>query len=257
VGFADWTGLAAATFVAAGVQGASGFGFAVLAAPLYLLFVEPARAVQLIILMTTALSAVVLRGLRRAIAPLLLLRLMLGCLAGLPLGLFGFAFGDPRAVRTIIGAMILAFALLLALARRSIRRRGSGLFGMTPGRDLAAGVVSGVATALVGMSGPPVLIYLMLAGTPLGMLRATLLAFFALCYAATATVHAATVGIPPPTWAAAAILLPFAFLGGLAGRRLGDRLGENVLAALAIGLLTMAGIYTLAAAAGFAPGRSG
>jgi uncharacterized protein len=254
VNYPEWSGLAATTFVAAMVQGASGFGFAVLAAPLYLLFVAPTRAIQLIILLTTVLSAVALRGLGRAVAPRLLLRLMLGSLAGLPLGLVGFAYCNAHVVRLVVGTTILVFALLLVLARRSRWRGRPMLFGMTPGRDLAVGVVSGIATALVGMSGPPVLIYLLLAGTPVRTLRATLLAFFALCYAATVLFHAATIGIPARTGFAAAILLPFAFLGGLVGRRLGDRLGENVFALLAIGLLTTAGIYTFSAALGFVPG---
>jgi uncharacterized protein len=248
---ADWGGLVTATFVAAAVQGASGFGFAVLATPFFLLFIDPAGAVQIVILLTTVLSAAVLKGLDCSGTPRLLLRLMLGCAAGLPVGIAGFAFANARAVRLVVGATILAFALLLAPLRRPGR---PVLVGMSPGRDMAAGAVSGVATALVGMSGPPVLIYLILAAAPVRMVRATLLAFFALSYAATALFHAATVGIPAPTWLAAAFLLPFVFLGGLVGRRLGDRLGENAFALLAIGLLMTAGIYTLSAALGFTIG---
>jgi uncharacterized membrane protein YfcA len=126
---------------------------------------------------------------------------------------------------------------------------------MSPGRDLAAGMVSGVATALVGMSGPPVLIYLLLAGAPPRTVRATLLSFFALCYAATLAAHVAVIGVPAPTWLAAGILIPFAFLGGLVGRPLGDRLGAEAFAVLAIALLAATGLYTLAAAAGLAGAR--
>jgi len=74
--------------------------------------------------------------------------------------------------------------------------------------------------------------------------RATLLAFFALTYGVTLASHAATIGIPAPTWLAAGILLPFAFLGGLAGRPIGDRLGAEAFAMLAIALLAVAGTYT-------------
>jgi uncharacterized protein len=155
----------------------------------------------------------------------------------------------------VIGATILVFAMLLAVARWPIWRGRRMVLGMSPGRDLMVGVVSGVATALVGMSGPPVLIYLMLAGTSVRMVRATLLAFFALCYTVTVLFHSATVGIPGRTWLAAAILLPFVFFGGLAGRRLGDRLGESAFAMLAIGLLMAAGIYTLSVALGWAPAK--
>ena len=131
------------------------------------------------------------------------------------------------------------------------RRRGGQPwtpFGRTQARDLAAGAVAGVATAVVGMAGPPVLIYLLLAGTAAQTVRATLLAFFALSYGATVASHAATVGIPGPTWAVAGILAPFALLGGVAGRPIGDRLGSEGFSILAIGLLTLAGPYTLAAA---------
>jgi len=109
-------------------------------------------------------------------------------------------------------------------------------------------MVAGIATAMVGMAGPPVLIYLLLVRTAAQTVRATLLAFFALSYAATLVSHAATIGIPGPTWAAAGILAPFALIGGLAGRPIGDRLGTEGFARLAIALLTVAGLYTTAAA---------
>ena len=56
---------------------------------------------------------------------------------------------------------------------------------MRPGPKVATGAVSGIATALVGMAGPPVLIYLLLAGAPPRAVRATLLSFFALAYTVT------------------------------------------------------------------------
>src|SRR5271167_1594698 len=250
----DWAALAAVTFAAAVLQAVGGFGFAVVAAPLFLLFVEPARAIQLVIIVTAALSIVVLPGLSRAIVPRLLLRLTGGSLFGLPLGLLAFRHSDPRLVRMTAGATVLAFAAVIAAMRLGRRGGKRPPPAMTPGRDLAAGTVSGVATALVGMSGPPVLIYLILAETPPRTVRATLLAFFALIYSATLAAHAATIGVPAPTWMAAAILIPFALIGGLLGRPLGDRLGADAFAIFAIGLLAATGLYTLTAAA-FAGGR--
>jgi uncharacterized membrane protein YfcA len=143
VNLLDWAGLAATTAGAALLYTLTGFGFAVLAAPLFLLFADPPRAIQLVIIISTALSFVALPGLWRAIAPGLMLRLGLGSLA-------------------------------------------------------------------------------------------------------------VTVGIPTGTWLSARILIPFAFLGALAGRPLGDRVGADAFAILAILLLTAAGLCTLAAAAAMA-----
>jgi uncharacterized protein len=244
--------LAATTFASALLYAISGFGFAVLAAPLFLLFLDPARAIQLVIIISTALSIIVLRGLLPAIAPWLLLRLALGSLVGLPLGLVAFRYADPILVRAAAGAIIFGFAIVMAVSRRRSGQPAQGkhwtAFAMSPGLDLAAGAVSGIAGALVGQPGPPVLIYLLLAGAAARTVRATLLAFFALLYGVTLASHAATIGIPAPTWLAAGTLIPFAFLGGLAGRPIGDRLGAEAFAMLAIGLLAVAGAYTLGAA---------
>ena len=116
--------------------------------------------------------------------------------------------------------------------------------------------MSGVAAALVGMAGPPVLIYLLLAGAASQVIRATLLAFFALVYAVTLAAHAATIGVPVHTWLTSGILLPFALVGGLVGRPLGDRLGTAAFTMLAIGLLIFAGLFTLAQSSGlYSTGR--
>jgi uncharacterized membrane protein YfcA len=93
-----------------------------------------------------------------------------------------------------------------------------------------------------------VLIYLLLAGAGARTVRATLLSFFALSYGARLISHAATIGIPATTWIVAGILVPFALLGGFAGRPIGDRLGAEAFAILAAALLAAAGLYTLGAA---------
>ena len=172
---ADWAGLAATSFAAALLQAANGFGFAVLATPFFLLFAEPGHAVQLVIIITLALSVVVLPGLHRAVHKPLLLRLALGSLVGLPPGLLAFDAADPVLVRAAAGIVILVFTAVLAA--NHLRRRGA-VFALHPGGDLVTGAVSGFATALVGMAGPPVLIYLMLAGATPRAVRATLLNFF-------------------------------------------------------------------------------
>jgi len=138
--------------------------------------------------------------------------------------------------------------VLLGWRRRHDPGEHSGLFGVRPGLEVATGAVSGIATALVGMAGPPVLIYLLLAGAPPRIVRATLLSFFALVYAGAVATHAVTIGVPTQTWLSSGILIPFAFLGGFAGRRLGDRLSADTFTILAIILLGAAGLYTLVAA---------
>jgi len=242
-----WAGLAGTTFGAALLYAVSGFGFALLAVPLYLLIVDPALAVQFAIIVSTALAIAVVPGLRRTVAPALLLRLSVGNLAGLPIGLFSFRYADPLLVRlggasydprvcTDHGGRSTARRAILAASPsvtepRSLRwgrcrdRDRTDRDGRTAGADLSAAGWHGGANR---------------ARDPSRIL--------ALSYGATLAAPAATIGIPRPTWIAAGMLVPFALLGGDAGRPIGDRLGTEGFALLAIGLLTAAGLYTVAGA---------
>lgn len=243
----EWAGLAAATFAASLLYSVTGFGFALLAAPLYLLLLGPANGVRLVVILATALSVLVLPQIRQAVARGLLLRLTLGALVGVPLGLLAFRLIDPQIVRALLGAVSVAVAGLLAVRQRR-PPESVGRLRLRPGLDLTAGAISGGATALIGVSGPPVLIYLMLGGVAASTVRATLLAYFLLTYAATLTMSAATIGIPGRIWGVAGLLVPFAVFGGLVGKPLGDRLGPRRFAVLAIAVLAVAGLYILATA---------
>jgi uncharacterized membrane protein YfcA len=241
-----WIGMAATCFVAALLQATNGFGFAVLAVPFFLILAPPDEAIRIILVLSLAMSAVVVPGVRKSVEPRLLTRLTIGSFVGLPLGLLAFAYADPLAVRVAAGALVTIFALVLAESHWTGRH---AILALNPLADLAAGTVAGAATALVGMSGPPVLIYLMLAGAPAQLARATLLSFFLLIYAATVAAETLFVGMPAEIWLTALSLVPFAWAGGLIGLRVGDRLDPARAAALAIGLLGASGLYTLAAAA--------
>jgi uncharacterized membrane protein YfcA len=242
---APWLGMAATSFVAAMLLTTNGFGFAVLAAPFYLLFAPPAQAIQVTIILALAISLCVLPSLHRRIERPLLLRLAVGSLVGLPLGLAAFAYAEPVTIRATAGAVIAAFAA--AQGYNHHNRRPPSL-AMHPVGDLVAGAVAGAATGLVGMPGPPVVIYLILVGAPAQMSRSTQIAFFALIFSATLAADVVVHGVPRSDWAIAGSLMPLTAFGAWVGARIGNRLDENASAILAIAVLGAAGLYTLAAA---------
>jgi uncharacterized membrane protein YfcA len=238
--------MAVTCFAAALLQATNGFGFAVLAVPFFLILAPPDEAIPIILVLSLAMSAIVVPGVRKSVEPRLLTRLTIGSFLGLPLGLLAFTYANPLAVRGAAGALVVIFALVLAESRWAGRHP---ILTLAPKADLAAGLVAGVATALIGMSGPPALIYLLLAGARPQLVRATLLSFFFFIYAATVVAETIFVGMPTHVWLTAASLVPFAWIGGILGLRIGDRLDPARAAVLAIGVLGASGFYTLAAAA--------
>jgi uncharacterized membrane protein YfcA len=214
--------------------------------PFFLLLAPPGEAIPTIIVISLAVSLFVMPRLYRSIDRGLLWRLLLGSVIALPFGLAAAAHANRVIVGVLAGGIVTGFAAMLAWHRS---RGPSAVIALRPGWDLAVGGVAGVATALVGMAGPPPLIYLMLAGAPMRVVRATLIGFFALIYAATLAANTVFVGVPRRDWLIALSLLPFVWLGGRIGLRVGDRLGEAAAAALALTVLGVIGLYTLADAA--------
>src|SRR5215472_7478980 len=243
---AAWFGLAAAGFVASVLQATNGFGFAVLAVPFFLLLAPPGEAIPIIIIISFAVSLFVMPRLYRWVEIGLLWRLTLGSLVALPLGLAAYAHADRFVVGLVAGAIVTGFAILLSWYRYG---RPTMRLERRPGRDLAVGAVAGIATGLVGMAGPPPLIYLMLSRAPMVTVRATLIGFFTLIYAVTLAANIVFVGMPGRDWLIALSLLPLVWIGGRIGLRVGERMGDAAAAALALVVLGAAGLYTLADAA--------
>lgn len=243
---ASWLGLAVTCFAAALLQATNGFGFAVLAVPFFLLLAPPGEAIPIIIVISFAVSLFVMPRLYRWVEFGLLWRLTLGSLVALPLGLVAYAHADRLVVGLVAGAVVTGFAILLSW----FRYRGPAMrIERRPGRDLAVGAIAGVATGLVGMAGPPALIYLMLSRAPMVTVRATLIGFFALIYAVTLAANVIFVGMPARDWLIALSLLPLVWIGGRIGLRVGERMGDAAAAALALVVLGATGLYTLADAA--------
>jgi uncharacterized protein len=241
-----WVGMAATCLAAGGLLTANGFGFAVLAAPFFLLFAPPAQAIQITVILALAVSLWVLPRLYRGIERPLLWRLALGSVIGLPFGIVAFTHADPLVVRGAAGALITVFAAVQGY--NHYHRRPPSLV-MHPIGDLVAGAAAGAATGLVGMPGPPLVIYLILVGAPSQVSRSTQIAFYALVFAATLASNAVFGGVPRADWIIAATLMPPTAIGAWLGTRVGGRLDDDAAKMLAIAVLGAAGLYTLAAAA--------
>jgi uncharacterized membrane protein YfcA len=213
-------GALAAIACSGAVQGATGFGFVMLAVPV-LLLVYPARtAVCLAVLCAAPVMAATLSGCwrdvdRRAAGPVLL-----GSLAGYPIGLLGLTHADARSLKLAVGALLVATALALWLreARGPAAPPPAGPRYDRPG--VLVGVVSGALTTFTGMGGPPLVFYLAHRGLARDALRATVMFLNVATLGASGLVLAAAgnvvAGLPWGVLSAGVAL-------GLAGAALGVR----------------------------------
>ncbi len=204
----------AIVFGASLLRGLSGFGFSLVAAPLFTLLWEPAQAIPMAILMQ-ALSAVPAFVHQRADAAWpIVIRVAAGSALGMLPGAALLFWLPPQATRLIMAGLLLMALGLLA-------------FGVRLRKPLAVrnywyvGIVAGGAQMLSGAAGPPVIVAL-LASRELDatVTRATLTASFLLTGLIGLVPFIGNDGLSTiPPWDLAALCLPL-----LAGYWAGDRL---------------------------------
>jgi uncharacterized protein len=240
----DWILLAATALVASLTQAAVGFGFAIMAVPFFLLILESVTAIQVTIILTLAISLVLVWRLWRTAPRGLLLRLIAGTAAGFPIGIFAYLHAGLTEVKVTVAVLIVGFTTYLFFSRRG--NGGEGPLETRPAADVAVGVVSGIMATGLGMPGPSLLIYLSYVGADKVAARSLALTLFTFSYGGGLILQAVVVGISVETWRVSAILVPLVLLGTFLGHKLSRHLSQRMFHTAVLAILACTGLYMLA-----------
>ena len=215
--------LIAAFAVAAGaaLQSATGFGFALIAAPLVFATVQPAEAVGLMIVLSSEINLLTLLGENRRPQPVWRECVMIVAFA-LPGAVAGVAVLralDPVALQVAVSIGVLA---TLAARHLSSTRRLPG-WGAP-----VVGVVAGGLTTSTTTNGPPMLVYLLgRALTPLQLRDSMPVCFLGLNVIGVIALLVTGTNGAVPDGLLVAILVPIVALGQIAGRPLFGALARS------------------------------
>ncbi|MDP7546682.1 MAG: sulfite exporter TauE/SafE family protein [Alphaproteobacteria bacterium] len=239
--------IAAIAFLAALAQGATGFGFAIIALPFLLLVMGSLDAVGLTIILNLLVSLILVPGLWRQAPRGPLSRLALGSVLGFPIGLVIFLHASLDWVRLAVGLVILFFAAWLTISQRradAVQHISGNGSAARRGAEVAVGTLSGAMATALAMPGPSVMLYLSAGGMAKTPLRACTLCLFTLSYGAALILQVAFGAIGSQIWQAAALAVLPTILGAIAGHRLSGRLHENLFRTLVLAILLATGAYT-------------
>jgi uncharacterized membrane protein YfcA len=237
-----------AVLAGAALQSATGFGFALVSAPLLFAATEPARAVGLLIVLGLLVNLMTLGTEGRRPQPLVhdCVKILAWAIPGVAVGLLALRSLDSTALQVGVTLGVFATLAVRALAQR---RRDAGGAGEPPWWAApATGFASGALTTSTNTAGPPVVLYMLARGATPVQTRDTLTVTFvglsALGMAALAL--SGTEGAIPHANALAA-LVPAVVVGHVAGRpvfaRIAERHYEPVLTAVLIAT-ALAGLAT-------------
>jgi uncharacterized membrane protein YfcA len=238
-------GLHAGVFAATMLQAATGIGFGIIAGPLLLIVMDSASAVQVSILLSLFISAVIVPTLRKSIDVPLLIRLAIGSFAGLALGIYLFLQVDLDTLKILAGIVVLFMAFSVWRSGTASDTLAAGAKRHGPAGDFATGILSGAMTTSLAMPGPPVASRLLVLARPRDVVRATILALFVVSYSAAFLVQSATAGVDKQTLIFSAQLLPATALGLVAGRGLAGKFSEAFFRRLISAILLVTAIALL------------
>lgn len=172
---------ALALFLGAALQSATGFGFALVSAPILFALLGPQEAVTAGILVALVLNGLTLatEGRRPQVLVRAAVALLAWSLPGLALGALALRELPDRLLSALVAIAVLAGVALRALSRRA-RGRAGGRAGPTPRawHLPVAGVAGGALATSTSLSGPPLIFYLLARDASPGELRDTLAAIF-------------------------------------------------------------------------------
>ena len=208
--------LHAAVLAAALLQAATGIGFGILAGPIILMVMNSGSAVQVTIVLSLLIAVVLAPSLYRLADKTLLARLLVGTLAGLPIGIVVFVQVSVDLLKLLAGLAVLFMAFsvtgLLGFARLNDKPRGRRL------KDYAIGLLSGAMSASLAMPGPVAAAHMSSLAHAKDTIRATILVMFVFSYSAAIVLQAVAVGVSAETLSLAATLAPATLVGIFLGR---------------------------------------
>jgi uncharacterized protein len=230
--------------VGAALQSATGFGFAVLAAPLMFAALDPREAIGLLLLLGMLIGVLTLatEGRRPRPAIATCSSILAWSAPGAVLGVVALRALDATALQVAVSIGVLA---TLAVRRLQPAEAVAAPRWGAP----AAGFSAGALVTSTNTSGPPLLLYLLGRGDEPGRVRDTL----TVCQLGLSVIGAialfvtGTSGAVPRAWLVA-VFVPVVLLAHVAGRPLFRRLAESggyepvltgiLVAAVATGLAT-------------------
>lgn len=161
------------SFIAGFLRGLAGFGSGMLMAGPMVLLIEPTFAVAIIVILEACISLPLMKTAKQDVNWLLVKRLLLGAVFLAPLGVLALQILSAQLAGQVISLLVISAAVALLCGYQ--RKRAT-----TKVKEITVGGVSGFCCGIAGISGPPVVLYLLSGPHNHKEMRATLIYYFAL-----------------------------------------------------------------------------
>ena len=234
-----WAAAAGVIAAASFVMGLAGFGIALVALAFLPYLMSASDAIVLLTIYAALFSLAMLVQLRRDVVPRAILDLLVGTIAGTPLGVWGLAALPATVLNRLIGLMLVVAWVLevRGLYPQKLEGRRWGL---------GAGALAGAIGGAVGLPGPPVVLYAATQGWSARTVKANLQAFFVVNQGAILIGYWWAGLLTPGVWSLTLGFTLPAIAGAVAGALLFERVDQRRFRQLVFALILVSGLVLLA-----------
>ncbi len=232
----SWTVIASAVLAGGVLRGMTGFGAALLMAPLLALVASARDTLCLVTLLNALpLTHALAPAMRRQVDHRVLLPMLGAAACGLPCGLWAVQRVPAGHFGLLVGLSVLLSAALMASGWRPRWTPG-------PAGAALAGLASGLLTGFGGVGGPPAILYLLAIDTDARRLRASFLVYFGCLYPMALACIALGGVLDRALLLQSLLLAPLFHAGGLLGERVYRVLDPRYFRRVVLALLMIIGL---------------
>lgn len=234
------------TFCAATLQAATGFGFGIIAVTAFLILLKSTAAVQIVIIITLAMSVVHWFKIRRDVPKELVKKLIVGCAIGYPIGGALFYMADIETLKMAVAVLILFMTAQNGFERYKGRNSAEPRFlPMNKRYCTSIGTLSGAMASALAMPGPVVIGYLTQCKLDKNAIRAAVITTSTISYAVSLILQISVFGIEAQTWESSLMLLPATFAGLFFGEYISKFIKPELFKNITLFVLLASGVNIL------------
>ena len=234
--------LVSVCLVAGMVRGFSGFGSAMIMAPVFSAIYGPVIAVPVVLLTELIISLPLVRSAYKDALAVTVRQMLLAAVFGSLCGMLVVRILPVDTLATLVAIAVLVFVGLLALQSRMKTVRTAA----TARRNYLAGSLSGLFGSISGMSGPPVVLLMLGTSAPVFTVRATLIVYFMLLDVVLVLFYVVQQGRVETVWLSLTViaLIPM-MVGTWLGSRLFHLASDQMFRKLTLGLIACSALIAL------------
>jgi uncharacterized membrane protein YfcA len=160
-----------AVFAGGMLQGCLGFGFAFIALPVIAMYFTPLLATPMIVVLSLILNIIAIFSCFKHANKKVISWLLIGGVCGTPFGTLVLKHVDAALYSFLVGILIMCAAVLFLIDKRYPLK--DKMMNYVP-----VGIVSGLMNASLGLSGPPVVLFMGNQAFNKDIMRATMIGYF-------------------------------------------------------------------------------